>query len=665
MTASARPSVSNRYRILLVDDNPSIHDDFRKILCRSDSCAGAAAENVAALEELLFDEVSPGEGDVRADFVVDSAYQGEQAIQLVEAAIAAGEPYALAFIDVRMPPGIDGVETLTRLWKRDPNLQGVICTAFSDHSWTDMTRALGHSDGFLVLRKPFDTIEVLQIAHALVQKWQLSRDVREQLDTLELRVRERTRDLEITNSTLRDEIAKRQQAEADLRQIATHDALTGLPNRILMKDRLTRALRRAQGDGTMVGLCLLDLDQFKDVNDNYGHPVGDALLQQIAQRLRASVREQDTVARMGGDEFVIVFEGVTSHEQVSAIVGRLVETCSKPCVIGEQSLKTPPSVGIAMYPFDSVDADRLLKCADLAMYQAKRSGGGDYKYYAEGMLERSLEQIELRQHLERAIDRGELSLWYQPLVDLATGHVSGLEALLRWQHPELGLISPMKFIPIAEKSGLIVPIGTWVVQTACRQLAEWRRHLGDLTMAVNVSAVQLRSPDFVNVVAAVLDETGLPPSCLELEITESTATDDEHNPGNVLADLASLGVRIVIDDFGSGYSSMMRLKTMPIRGLKIDRTFVKDIAEDNRDATIVAAILSMAHSLGLTVVAEGIERPEQLERLRNLERYQDRRVSCDTVQGFLLGRPMPVEATGILLGQQQHAASLPPLRKAG
>ena len=664
MPASAPTPVSNRYRILLVDDNPSIHEDFRKILCRPDSSGGAAAEDVAALEELLFDEAPADDGDPRADFVVDSAYQGEQAIQLVDAAIAAGEPYALAFIDVRMPPGIDGVETLTRLWKRDPNLQGVICTAFSDHSWTDMTRALGHSDGFLVLRKPFDTIEVLQIAHALVQKWQLSRDVREQLDTLELRVRERTRDLEVTNSTLRGEIARRQQAEADLRQIATHDALTGLPNRILMKERLTSAIRRAQESGTMVGLCLLDLDQFKDVNDNYGHPAGDALLQEIACRLRASVREQDTVARMGGDEFVIVFEGLTSHEQVSAIVGRLIESCSKPCVIGEQSLKAPPSAGIAMYPFDSADVDRLLKCADLAMYQAKQSGGGDFKYYAEGMLERSLEQVELRQHLEGAIDRGELSLWYQPLVDLATGHVSGVEALLRWQHPELGLISPMKFIPIAEKSGLIVPIGKWVVQTACHQLAEWRRHFGDLTMAVNVSAVQLRSPDFVDVVAGVLDETGIPPASLELEITESTAMDDEYNPGNILADLASLGLRIVIDDFGSGYSSMMRLKTMPIHGLKIDRTFVKDIADDARDATIVAAILSMAHSLGLTVVAEGIERPEQLDRLRNLDRYRDRRPACDTVQGFLLGRPMPVEATGILLGQTRHSAP-PPLRMAG
>ena len=663
MPASAPPALSNRYRILLVDDNPSIHDDFRKILCRPEPSHGAA-ENVAALEELLFDELPLDERDSRADFVLDSAYQGEQAIQLVDAAIAAGEPYALAFIDVRMPPGIDGVETLTRLWKRDPNLQGVICTAFSDHSWTDMTRALGHSDGFLVLRKPFDTIEVLQIAHALVQKWQLSRDVREQLDTLELRVQERTRDLETTNSTLRDEIARRQQAEADLRQIATHDALTGLPNRILMKDRLTSAIRRAQDDGTMVGLCLIDLDQFKEVNDNFGHHVGDALLQETARRLRGSVREQDTVARMGGDEFVIVFEGLTSHEQLSTMVGRLVETCSKPCVIGEQSHKAPPSVGIAMFPFDSGDADRLLKCADLAMYQAKRSGGGDFRYYAEGMLERSLEQVELRQHLECAIDRGELTLWYQPLVDLATGHVSGVEALLRWQHPELGLVSPMKFIPVAEKSGLIVPIGAWVVQTACRQLTEWRKEFGDLTVAVNVSAIQLRSPDFVDVVASVLDETGLPPASLELEITESTAMDDEHNPGNVLADLARLGVRIVIDDFGSGYSSMMRLKTMPIHGLKIDRTFVKDIAEDNRDATIVAAILSMAHSLGLTVVAEGIERPEQLERLANLDRYRDRRPACDTVQGFLLGRPMPVEAAGILLRQHLQVTTLPPLRKA-
>jgi diguanylate cyclase (GGDEF)-like protein len=650
MSVSPRP-----FRILIVDDNPSIHEDFRKILDPHERDSA----HLAMLEELLFEE-KVEEREPRTTFVVDSAHQGEQGVELVAAAALAGEPYALAFVDVRMPPGIDGIETLVRMWKHDPHLQAVICTAFSDHSWSDMTRALGHTDAFLVLRKPFDNIEVLQLAHALTQKWDLSRRVRQQIDTLEVRVRDRTSDLERANASLREEVARRSRAEEELRRMAMHDALTGLPNRVVMKERLSSAVVHARESGAMVGLCLVDLNEFKAVNDTYGHPVGDRLLQEIAQRLRGCVRDTDAVARMGGDEFVIVLEGIGEHSQIDAIARRVLDACSRPCVIEGRELVTPASIGVAVFPTDGVDPDSLLKRADVAMYEAKKAAAGKLEYYSEGMMLRSAEQLELRRGLEHAMANGELSLHYQPLVDLATGEVRGVEALLRWRHPEHGLVSPSKFIPIAERSGLIVPIGNWVLATACRQLAEWRRELGDLTMAVNVSAVQLGSPGFVEEVARVLEETRVPPECLELEISESTAMDDDGISGRVIADLARLGTPLIIDDFGAGYSSMMRLKTLPIRGLKIDRTFVKDVATDERDAAIVAAILHMAHALGLTVVAEGIERPEQLRALRALERQQQQPAFYDAGQGGLLGKPMPADVAGAMLRQ----AVFPQLRRA-
>jgi diguanylate cyclase (GGDEF)-like protein len=634
---------------LVVDDNPAIHDDFRKIL----QPASQVDDAIAELEAALFD--APKEHKSSLSFEIDSAHQGEQAIEMVERSIAEGRPYALAFVDVRMPPGLDGVETLVRLWRHDPRLQAVICTAYSDHTWGDMARTLGHSDGFLVLRKPFDTIEVLQLAHALASKWTLRREVERQLSELETMVSQRTRALETANSELRKEIAARAQAEDDLKHIATHDSLTGLPNRVLLHDRLGSALARARRHQRLVALLLLDLDQFKEVNDSYGHAAGDELLRSIAGRLKSTVRNCDTVARMGGDEFVVLLEDLAEPEDAAVVAKRLLEECSAPVTVLGHQVRTPPSIGIALYPHDCSDVETLLKSADLAMYQAKHSGRATYRFFHQGLLERSMERVTIREELERALCDEEFELWYQPLVDLTTGVVTGMEALLRWHHPKNGMVPPMKFIPAAERCGLIVPIGEWVLRAACRQLAEWHAHgATDLSVAVNVSATQLHAPGFVEMVISALEESGVDARHLEIEVTESTAFEDSNLARAVLERVAETGARIVIDDFGSGYSSLNRLKDMPVHMLKIDRFFTKDIADDPRDAAIVLAIVRMAHSLGIAVVAEGIENYEQLEFLRKRDQQPEPIPVCDRAQGFFLGRPLPSEAATTFLRAERR-----------
>lgn len=632
-------------RILVVDDNPSIHEDFRKILRPSNE----GDPDLTALEASLFeDDAEPV--SVASTYEIDCADQGLDGVAMVCAAVEEQRPYSLAFVDVRMPPGMDGIETLNRLWQADPNLQAVICTAYSDHSWASMVAQLGRTDQFLVLKKPFDPIEVLQLAESLTTKWVLAREVTRQIDDLETRVAERTRALEAANRELRGEVDARRTAEDELRKLATHDALTGLPNRLMLQDRTARALARGRRQGSKLGVLLLDLDGFKAINDSLGHAAGDELLRQTAARLRSAVRQSDTVARMGGDEFVVLAEDLADPEDAALVAERVREACSEPVVVQGQAVRSTPSIGIALWPGDGDEAEALLKCADLAMYQAKQAGGGAHRFFDDRMLETSVQRLQLRADLEAALPQGQLDVWYQPLFDLEQGTIRGMEALLRWEHPQRGMVSPMTFIAEAERSGLIVPIGRWVLESACAQLARWRAAgAADLTVAVNVSARQLRDEGFVDVVAETLQTSGLEPGCLELEITESAAFANFELAQSVLARLADLGVRILIDDFGSGFSSLNRLKSLAVDGLKIDRFFVDNVADDPRDAAIVKAIVSMAHSLGIDVVAEGIETTAQLERLRALEWEEQERPVCDRAQGFLLGRPVPAsEATALL-----------------
>lgn len=643
-------------RILVVDDNAAIHADFRRILCPEPDVD-------VALDELEREIFAPPQNDAvaREGFQLDFAFQGEEAVAKAAAAVAAGRPYSLAFVDVRMPPGLDGIATIARLWAVDPHLQAVICTAYSDHTWDQIVSSLGHSDGLLVLRKPFDAVEALQIAHAMCRKWRLADQVRRRLESLEAAVGARTRELEVANSRLAEQVEQRARAADEMRHLATHDALTGLPNRLVLTDRIEMALARARRRGTKAAVMLIDLDDFKAVNDVHGHGAGDVVLRRTAERLRGSVRGSDTVTRMGGDEFVVVIDDAASHADIAVLADRIVQACSQPIELpdGDQ-VRTPASVGVAIFPDDCADPSSLVKAADLAMYQAKESRHRGPCFYASAAGAEVAQVMRLREQLAFAVERGEMELWYQPLVDLERGHIVSFEALVRWQHPELGLVPPMQFIPMAERSGLIVPLGTWVLREACRQVARFRKQGAPyLTVSVNVAARQLQEPGFAAGVLAALAEAQLEPAALELELTETAATGDVETAVAALTPLVARGVRVAIDDFGSGYASFSRLKELPVHTLKIDRSLIRNVATDQRDAVIVAAIVTLGRSLGLSIVAEGIENVEQVTALGHLEAVASGRLVCDLGQGFLFSRPLPVEAAAALL---PHAQQLVPAR---
>jgi diguanylate cyclase (GGDEF)-like protein/PAS domain S-box-containing protein len=853
---------TNQYRLLIVDDNEAIHDDLKKILLPSD-----VDPELTADEALLFGTAAA----TGVAFEIDSAFQGQEGLECVQRAQAEGRPYALAFVDVRMPPGWDGVETIGHLWQADPDLQIVICTAHSDYNWNDISNLLGVSHNLVVLKKPFDIIEVSQLAHAMTAKWTSMLQCRLQVGELDRLVEERTAKLSAANAQLKllaaaleaaansititdakgivvwtnpafsvlpgysaqevqgtdrrllasrlqskevykemsaaissgtmwhgevvnhhkdgsvspeemtitlvasqsgeithfiainQDITERKLVEATLREakekyqtlfenavigifqatpegkllninrafatmlgyespeqllaersagghpnligpakaeewrqmvekhgsirgaeaevlcrdgahkwvvvnvratrnadgvvvhdgtaediterkaaqqqvnyLAYYDALTGLPNRTLLRDRLNTAVAAAGRQGCGAALLYVDLDRFKIINDSLGHSIGDLLLQQVANRLKNEIREQDTVARVGGDEFLIVLTSAESADQVTAIATRIVESVTEEFVIQGHPLNITCSLGISMFPEHGQDAETLIKNADAAMYAAKEQGNTAFCFFTDEMNSLVIERLSIENGLRLAIEREEFFLVYQPQFSIATGRVTGLEALIRWQHPERGLVMPDKFIRVAEGSSLINPIGEWVLRTACLQMKKWQGEgLVMVPVAVNVSAVQFRQEGFRELIRRVLQETGLDPQCLELELTESLLLSNEDVMFEVLQDLKDMGLKLVIDDFGTGYSSLSYLRQFPVTKLKIDRSFIRDVAVNADDAAITAAILGMAKSLNLKVIAEGVEDEAQLSFLREHE--------CDECQGYYFSRPLSVQ----------------------
>jgi diguanylate cyclase len=433
-------------------------------------------------------------------------------------------------------------------------------------------------------------------------------------------------------------------AEAHLDYLAHIDSVTGLPNRHAFNEQLTQALSDVQTHGGSVGLLLLDLDNFKIVNDTLGHQTGDALLMAAARRLMASLRSGDVICRIGGDEFAIILQAVNAHHG-DVIADKLLNALALPFDIEGHEIYVSGSIGISTYPHDATDIDTLTRNADTAMYQAKGKGKNTFEKFHPEQDQRAQKRLVLETNLRKAMERGELMLYYQPQIGLADGKLKGLEALLRWKHPELGLISPAEFIPVAEESGLIIPIGRWVILTACQQVAAWREAgLGNVHVSVNLSVRQTRDAHLVRDIVHTLRDAGMQPGQLELEITETALMENVHANVELLHRLQTEGIRLSIDDFGTGYSSMAYLKRFPIDQVKIDRTFVRDIPGDANDEAITTAIIAMAHSLGLTVVAEGVETEEQLRFLRN--------VACDTMQGFYFAEPRPAgEVERFLTGE--------------
>jgi diguanylate cyclase (GGDEF)-like protein len=433
---------------------------------------------------------------------------------------------------------------------------------------------------------------------------------------------------------LRRSMEEMRASQDRLDHLAHHDALTGLPNRLLLLAHMEHALARARRDGRLLAVLFVDLDHFQVINDTLGHPLGDALLQEVARRLTACLREGDTVARLGGDEFTVVLEDLRDASQAREAAQRIIDAVSNKFLLEGHEVFVSCSVGIGVFPADGDDVTALLKNADSALYRAKEQGRNNCQYYTEELTARALARLELETSLRHALERHELVVHYQPQVDLHSGRIIGMEALVRWQHPRRGLVGPGEFIPLAEETGLIVPLGEWVLRAACARLKAWLdAGLPKLRVAVNLSSRQFNQKNLYETVAAVLRDTGLPPECLELELTESLVMQDPDGAIAVLTRLKALGVQFSIDDFGTGYSCLSYLKRFPIDRIKIDQSFVRNITTDPEDAAVSQAIISMSHSLHLKTVAEGVETPEQREFLRARQ--------CDEVQGYHFSRPVP------------------------
>src|SRR5450432_1173086 len=496
-------------RILIIDDNAAIHQDFRKVLGIQAQHSAQAALDV--LEANLFGETAVAAA--RPNFEIDSAHQGQEGVAMVAQALAEGRTYAMAFVDMRMPPGWDGLETIEHLWRTDPDVQVVICSAHTDYDWTEVVARLGHSDKLLVLRKPAEPIEVLQCATALSRKWENEKLARGHVGRLEEVITVRTHGLEAANR--------------QLRHLTTHDALTGLPNRVLLDDRLQQAIAHAERDGRSFAVLVCDLDRFKLINDSLGHRAGDELLQEVARRLSAVARTADTVARFGGDEFVLVGSSLADAEDAMQLAARAIEALRAPMRIGGIEVHTSPSIGIALYPEDGASIEALLAHADAAMYAAKHQGRGSVQRYLPGMHAGIEDRVQMESELHQAIELKQFELHYQPKVDTRTGVVRSAEALIRWVHPSRGLVSPAEFIPLAEECGLIGPIGEWVIREACRQARAWQDEgVPSLRISVNLSASQFREVGLVDSIRRALDDVGLLACYLEVELTESAVMSD-------------------------------------------------------------------------------------------------------------------------------------------
>ena len=461
-------------------------------------------------------------------------------------------------------------------------------------------------------------------------------DLTQANELLEAQVAQRTGELKSANDKLSLDLEARKRVEQSMRHMAHHDALTGLPNRALFRDRLTHAMAQADRYHQKLAVLFLDLDRFKAINDTLGHNVGDQLLKIAAERLRSCVRDCDTVARLGGDEFTVIVDDIIEVQDAAVVAQKILDTLSQPFNLHGHEVFISVSVGITLYPNDDESADNLLRNADSAMYRAKEYGRNNYQFYVADMNVKARARLMLESSLRRALDRGEFALYYQPRVDLFSGRVIGAEALLRWRHPEMGLVPPTEFIPILEETGMIIPVGDWVLRQASRQNHIWQEMgLPPIRMAVNLSARQFIQKDLAESVLRVLEGAGLLPEYLELEITEDLLI--EHNQTNIitLAKLRSHGIHISIDDFGTGYSSLSYLKRLPIDTLKIDQSFVRDIVTDPDNKAIVSAIIAMASSLHLNVLAEGVETDEQLACLRAQ--------GCNEIQGFSFSHPLVAE----------------------
>ena len=566
-------------------------------------------------------------------FTVVTASSGEEALrQLLE------HEFATILLDVNMP-GLDGFET-ARLIHGRPRSAAIPIIFLTAHRSDELDRIRGYEAGAadylftplvpqVLQAKVGVFVELCRQRRELEHKAALLADLNRELQV------QRLEDLERANAALQTEVAERRGAEKLARELALRDTLTGFFNRRSLNDRLAHAIAVAGRQNDRLALLFLDLDRFKCVNDSLGHDKGDELLKQVATRLSGAVREADTLARFGGDEFVVLLENLHDRDDAAQVAIKICAALAHPFELGTSMVKVSASVGISLYPEDGTSAGALMKNADLAMYEAKQRGRNGHEFYHEELNRRLLERIRHEHELQQALENDEFELYYQPKVNVVEGTIAGLEALLRWHHPQRGFLSAEQFMGLAEEVGMLVPLGEWALRAACRQARQWQDAgwlKETVRIAVNVAEPQIYSalPDTL---ACLLDEHGLSPAHIELEITETLLMRDVDQAASVLAQIGATGVSIAVDDFGTGYSSLAILKALPIHVLKIDQSFVRDLPHDRDTHAIVTAIVQMAHAIGLNVIAEGVENEAQLGALR--------RLGCDEYQGYLYSKPLP------------------------
>ena len=729
----------NLNRILVVDDNEVIHESLKKILSVKNN------DSFDEDEAILFNDNIPLHTDA-IQISMDSVYQGLDAVTKVQQSIDEKAPYAVAFVDILMPPGIDGIETIKQIWKIDPLIQVIICSAYSEYSWEDILAQLGESENFIILKKPFEVIEINQLVTALTKKWYLRKQLNYQLVNLQHILDEKTKDLKnslsfikatfnataegiitvnnnnkitsyndvfieqlnipkalfaennILNPTdyiedymQRDpefsyffdkimqhsessfeittpkskiiEVSKKDQLldkqvigkvfsfrditshkvlESQLLFQATHDSLTTLPNRVFLKNRVEQAILHATRHKQHLGLLLLDLNDFKQVNDTLGHACGDELLKAVSLRLKDNIRKVDIVARLGGDEFVVVITEIDNLEDIEKFAGQIIDSLGQPYYqINGNTLCVTASCGISFYPDHATTFDILLKNADVSLYRAKKLKRGSFQIF-ESTFNEGLEEVsKVTSALHLALKNKEFSLVYQPLIELESEIIIGFEALLRWNNPIFGDISPSKFIPMTEKTGLIISIGEWVFKEACCQLKRWHdQGFKKLMMSINISGYQLKQDDFVDVISKIISETEVSADSIELELTESSIMENIEESSSKIQQLKQLGISFSIDDFGTGYSNFSHLQYLPFDKIKIDKVFVDQILTKQTDC-MVDSIIELSKKIGLTVLAEGVEYKEQVEYLK--------KYYCDQAQGYFYSYPISsIECTKIL-----------------
>jgi len=593
--------------LLLVDDEPNVLNALRRVF--------------------------------RDDCRISTAESAEAGMNLLER-----EEIGVVLTDQRMP-GTDGVAFLKQVRTRHPEVMRLMLTGYSELQ--SIIGAINQGAVYKLLFKPWDEADLRNTIRDAFRQYELATENRRlwrDLQVVNKRLAELNRDLE----------QRVEEKTRDLLRLSHYDSLTGLPNRLLFSDRLEQAIQQARQDGKLLAVLRLDLDHFQLVNESLGHAIGDRVLATIAERLKGVLRSLDTVARLGDDEFIVLVPNLSKHETVATVATAIQKTLAAPVEFADQEIFLTTGIGISLFPEHGQDAGELMEAAGAALTDAKRRGRGRQHFYRTELNTRASRRLSLESRLRRALELEQFELYYQPQVDTLSGTVQGAEALLRWHEPEQGLVMPDEFIPILEETGLIDPVGEWVLASACKQNRLWHNdQIEHFTVAVNLSPRQFFNPRLTEMIERIITRCGTPASegCLEFEITENMIMEDIGSTLRILDTLNAMGIKLSVDDFGTGYSSLAYLKRFPVDSLKIDRVFIKDIGLDPDYEAIVTAIIAMAHSLGLAVVAEGVENRTQLEFLQSRH--------CDQFQGYLCARPMPAAALTELLKNQDGCLHLP------